>query len=106
VDLFEARNLQLSMVADWAAERAGPVVLVGDLNTTSWSPFFSDLLSASGLRDSRLGYGVEATWPWFPLPLRIPIDHCLVSSHFDVKARRVGRNVSSDHRPIVVELAY
>ncbi len=72
---FEARNIQLSEVAAWAAERSGPVVLVGDLNTTGWSPYFADLLEVSGLRDSRLGFGVEATWPWFPLPLRIPIDH-------------------------------
>ena len=104
--LFEARNIQLAMVADWAAERSGPVVLAGDLNTTSWSPYFRDLLSASGLRDSRYGFGVEATWPWFPLPLRIPIDHCLVSPEFGVASRRVGPDVGSDHRPIVIELAY
>jgi len=104
--LFEARNIQLAMVADWAAERSGPVVLVGDLNCTSWSPYFSDLVSASGLRDTRFGYGVEATWPWLPLPLRIPIDHCLVSPHFSVVTRRVGPEVGSDHRPIVVELVY
>jgi endonuclease/exonuclease/phosphatase (EEP) superfamily protein YafD len=105
-DLFEARNIQLAMVGDWVAQRAGPTVLLGDLNTTSWSPYFKDLLSASGLRDSRYGYGVEPTWPWFPLPLRIPIDHCLVSPHFGVISRRVGPNVQSDHRPILVELVY
>ncbi len=104
--LFEARNIQLAMVADWVAERAGPVVLIGDLNTTSWSPYFGDLISASGLRDTRYGYGVEPTWPWFPLPLRIPIDHCLVSPHFGVVSRHVGPRVGSDHRPIIVELVY
>lgn len=104
--LFEARNIQLAMVADWVAERTGPKVLIGDLNTTSWSPYFRDLVSESGLRDTRYGYGVEPTWPWFPLPLRIPIDHCLVSPHFGVVSRRVGPSVGSDHRPIVVELVY
>ncbi len=104
--LFEARNIQLAMVADWAAERRGPVILLGDLNTTSWSPYFRDLVSASGLRDTRYGFGVEPTWPWLPLPLRIPIDHCLVTPHFGVVARRVGPDVGSDHRPIVVELVY
>jgi endonuclease/exonuclease/phosphatase (EEP) superfamily protein YafD len=104
--LFEARNIQLAMVADWVAERSGPVVLIGDMNITSWSPYFRDLVSASGLRDTRYGYGVEPTWPWFPLPLRIPIDHCLVSPHLGVVTRRVGPDVGSDHRPIVIELVY
>lgn len=103
---FTARNAQLAAVAQWVAERAGPIVLIGDLNTTSWSPFFQDLVSNSGLRDTRQGFGVEPTWPWFPLPLRVPIDHCLVSQHFEVISRRVGPNVGSDHRPIMLDLAY
>ena len=103
---FEARNIQLADVADWAAERSGPVVLVGDLNTTGWSPYFADLLEVSGLRDSRLGYGVEPTWPWFPLPLRIPLDHCLVSPQIRVVNRRVGPAVGSDHRPLLVDFSY
>jgi endonuclease/exonuclease/phosphatase (EEP) superfamily protein YafD len=103
---FDARNIQLAEVANWAAARSGPVVLVGDLNTTGWSPYFADLLEVSGLRDSRLGYGVEATWPWFPLPLRIPIDHCLVSPQVRIENRRVGPAVGSDHRPLLMDFSY
>ncbi len=103
---FEARNIQLAEVAEWAAERSGPVVLAGDLNTTSWSPYFADLLEVSGLRDSRMGYGVEPTWPWFPLPLRIPLDHCLVSPEVRIENRRVGPPVGSDHRPLLVDFSY
>lgn len=103
---FDARNRQLAEVAKLAAERSGPVVLIGDLNTTGWSPYFHDLLQVSQLRDSRLGYGVEPTWPWFPLPLRIPIDHCLVSREISVADRRVGPAVGSDHRPLVLDLSF
>ncbi len=102
---FRDRNLQLAEVAQLARERSGPVMLVGDMNTTSWSPYFQDMLRVSGLRDSRYGFGVEPTWPWFPLPLRIPIDHCLVSPEVTVLNRRVGPAVGSDHRPILVDFA-
>lgn len=102
---FRYRNRQLDDVAKLAADRAGPVMLIGDLNTTSWSPYFARLVEVSGLRDSRRGFGVQGTWPWFPLPLRIPIDHCLVSAMIGVYGRHVGDFVGSDHRPIVVDFA-
>ena len=100
---FEVRNRQLEAIARWASAQRGPLMVLGDLNTTSWSPYFSDFLAVSGLSDSRLGFGVQGTWPSLPLPLRIPIDHCLVSASVAVCARRVGAAVGSDHRPIIVD---
>ena len=38
-------------------------MLMGDMNCTSWSPYFQDMLTVSGLRDSRRGFGVEGSWP-------------------------------------------
>lgn len=101
---FEFRNRQLEQVARLAHGREGPVMLLGDLNTTSWSPYFRDLVVESGLRDSRRGYGVEASWPGLPTPLlRIPIDHCLVSPSISIRNRRLGPAVGSDHRPLLVD---
>jgi endonuclease/exonuclease/phosphatase (EEP) superfamily protein YafD len=102
----DARNAQLLAAAEIAAQQKGPVMMLGDFNTTSWSPVFSDVLATSGLRDSRLGFGVEPTWPGVPLPLRIPIDHCLVSPEIAITDRRVGPDIRSDHRPLVVDFAY
>jgi endonuclease/exonuclease/phosphatase (EEP) superfamily protein YafD len=99
------RNRQLLEVAQLAAQRSGPVMVLGDFNTTSWSPHFKKMLQVSGLRDSRLGFGVEPTWPSLPLPLRIPIDHCLVSPEIGVSNRRVGPDVGSDHRPILIDFS-
>ncbi len=103
---FRYRNQQLDQIAHLAAERAGAVMVLGDMNTTSWSPFFQDLLDVSGLVDSRRGFGVEATWPSLLWPLRIPIDHCLASPEVSILKRRVGPAVGSDHRPIVVDFAF
>lgn len=101
---FEDRNRQLEQVGQLARARSGAVMLLGDLNTTSWSPYFQDLLTESGLRDSRRGFGVAASWPWLsPALLRIPIDHCLVSPEVSILDRRIGPAVGSDHRPLLVD---
>ena len=103
---FSLRNEQLAAVACHAARLEGPRLVVGDLNCTSWSPVFGDLLETAGLRDSRLGFGIQPTWPSFLWPpLRIPIDHCLVSPEVTVLRRMVGRSIGSDHLPVVLECA-
>ena len=98
------RNEQLSAVADWVAGMHGPVVVAGDLNTTPWSPYFREFLKRSGMRDSRRGFGVQATWPDNLGSAGIPIDHALVSDGVYVQDRRVGLPFGSDHRPIIVDL--
>ena len=100
---LDLRNRGLAGLADVAAGRNGPLMLMGDLNITGWSPYFQDLLDRSGLRDSRCGFGVEATWPELPRLLRIPIDHCLVSHEISIASRRVGPSVGSDHHAIIVD---
>jgi endonuclease/exonuclease/phosphatase (EEP) superfamily protein YafD len=103
---LRTRNRQLAEAGKLAKSKSGPVVLIGDLNTTSWSPYFHDLLRESGLRDSRRGFGVEPSWPSLPLAvLRIPIDHCLVSPSVAIIDRRIGRDVGSDHLPVFVDFA-
>ncbi len=99
------RNSQIGELARLARQIQGPVVLMGDLNTTSWSPFFADLVEDSGLRDSRRGFGIQASWPDGLFFLRIPIDHCLVSGDIAVMDRRVGPSIGSDHFPVTVDIA-
>jgi endonuclease/exonuclease/phosphatase (EEP) superfamily protein YafD len=98
-----ARNEQLAELAAMARAARGPVLLLGDLNCTSWSPHFSDLVRESGLVDSRQGWGIQPTWP-ANLPLRIPIDHTLASPSVVVHNRYVGPQTGSDHLSIVVEI--
>jgi endonuclease/exonuclease/phosphatase (EEP) superfamily protein YafD len=100
----ELRNQHLEALGELVAEFSGPVVVLGDLNTTSWSPRFHELLQQSGLRDSRQGFGVQPTWPTAPWVLRIPIDHALISRDLFVKQRFVGRDIGSDHLPIVITI--
>lgn len=101
----EYRNHELGELAQLVSSQKDPVLLLGDLNTTSWSPFFQDLLRKTGLRDSRNGFGLQPSWPTVFPPFWISIDHCLVSSGVVVHDRRIGPNIGSDHYPVVVDFS-
>jgi endonuclease/exonuclease/phosphatase (EEP) superfamily protein YafD len=105
-DKFASRNHQLAETAGLLAATTGPKILLGDLNTTIWSPYYRDLVRDSGMRDARLGFGVLGSWP-SPLPgfLRLPIDNCLVSSEVRVDGIRTGPIIGSDHLPVIVEVS-
>jgi endonuclease/exonuclease/phosphatase (EEP) superfamily protein YafD len=98
------RDTQLRALARQRS-RLGPRALVaGDLNSSSWSPIFRELTAVTKLRDSRQGFGVQGTWTPPLLPLRLPIDHVLVSPGIRVVQREVGADIGSDHRPVFAEL--
>jgi endonuclease/exonuclease/phosphatase (EEP) superfamily protein YafD len=93
-----------------ADPRADARVLLGDFNTTCFSPTFRFILERTGLRDSAQGFGYAPTWgprlprdPWLPW-LGIPIDHVLVSPGVEVVEREVGPALGSDHRWVKVKL--
>ena len=94
------RNAQLSDVADLAAATQGPVLLIGDLNVSPWSPYFKDLVRQSGLLDSARGNGIQPTWPTYNPAFFIPIDHCLHSPDLAVRKRFTGPATGSDHYPL------
>lgn len=99
-----ARNAQFRQIAALVRAQTVPVVVLGDLNTTPWSPFFADLLRESGLRASLPGRGLRGSWPaWLPVG-KILLDHCLVSPGVAVREHRLGPRVSGDHLPVMIEL--
>jgi endonuclease/exonuclease/phosphatase (EEP) superfamily protein YafD len=101
---FINRNKQLAAISEYAAQVKNPVIVVGDLNTTMWSPFYKNMVKTGNLRNARSGFGILPTWPTF-LPLAyIPIDHFLVSKEIGVLKIRTGRNVGSDHLPLITDL--
>lgn len=98
------RNNQLDRLRD-NVRPSHPVLLLGDLNVTPWSAHFRRLVACTGLRDSARGFGVQPTWQFYNPFLRIPLDHCLHSQEVVIVDRRVGPDVSSDHRPLIVDFA-
>jgi endonuclease/exonuclease/phosphatase (EEP) superfamily protein YafD len=82
----------------------GSNLVMGDLNRTDGSPHFAAFARVIGGRDSRLGFGPQPSWPSWS-PYRIAIDHVFVPPDLAVVARRIGRDVGSDHLPVVIDLA-
>ncbi|QDU60098.1 Endonuclease/Exonuclease/phosphatase family protein [Planctomycetes bacterium Pan216] len=102
-----SRDAQLRAIARFAKKHEGRLIVAGDLNVTSWSSIFSILTGQTGLVDSRLGRGLQASWPAgrSRALMRIPIDHVLVDEEVDVVGRRLGPNIGSDHLPVLVDLS-
>jgi endonuclease/exonuclease/phosphatase (EEP) superfamily protein YafD len=98
------RDAQIRFAAEWAEGRDGAVIVVGDLNATPWSwPF--GLLTEAGLRNSQLGFGLQASFPARSMfVFRVPIDHLLHSDDLMVRDRYLGPALGSDHFPLIVDL--
>ncbi|MDC0261774.1 endonuclease/exonuclease/phosphatase family protein [Planctomycetaceae bacterium] len=95
------RNQQLDELAEFIAQQSGPVLVVGDLNITPWSPHFQDLLRDAKLTDPRCGRGVLTSWPKGKPLIRIPIDHILSTNEITLGELRVfPETYGSDHHPI------
>lgn len=104
---LELRDRQFqALAAELVAEPVERVV-VGDFNCTTWSQDLREFLVRTGLRDSRQGFGLQPSWSPEGMPfLAIPIDHALVTRGLSVLAREVGAKEGSDHRPVIIDLAW
>lgn len=102
---LELRNRQFEEIADYIRSDDVATVLLGDLNCAPSSDFLRRLMRDAGLRDSRKGFGDQASWPTWAPPLAIPIDHALVSQSVHVHDRFLGNGGGSDHRPVIVEVS-
>jgi endonuclease/exonuclease/phosphatase (EEP) superfamily protein YafD len=103
----DLRDAQLGFAADWAAEQEGAFLVVGDLNASPWSWPFRRLVAEGSLRNSQIGFGLQASFPADALfLLRVPIDHLLHSDELRIRDRHLGPTLGSDHFPLIVDLEY
>lgn len=93
---------QAHWLAGRLAEIDGPLLLTGDFNAVGWGRLMTTLADATGLT---LLPSLHGTYPApLPWPLRIPIDHALISPELAGATLRTGRHLGSDHRPLLIEL--
>jgi len=96
-------------VARRRLEARDHVLLLGDFNATPYSTAFRSVRVTSGLADSA---GVSAERPAYPQPtwfstwpgIGLAIDHALVSPGVRIVERRLGPDIGSDHRPLVLHV--
>jgi len=100
------RNKEFERLGADAVAAKEPVILIGDFNSTPFSPYFNRLLKNGKLCDSEQGKGIQPSWNALlkVVPPLVPIDHCLTSNQFTVLERYLGPNVGSDHLPVIVKL--
>lgn len=98
-------NDEIAAIAARVRSTGGSRVVIGDMNSTDGSPHFSDFLATTGLRDSRYGFGRQASWPTGFRYYRIAIDHAFLSDDLAVASRGLGHAVGSDHFPLRLDIA-
>ncbi len=101
---FNKRNQHLNAIAKYTTSTSSDLIVIGDLNTSSYSNHFKQLLSNSNLKDSRKSFGILPTWPTGLSLAYTTLDHCLVSENVIVTNRETGNFIGSDHLPIFVEI--
>ena len=100
-----ARNRQLEWLTELVLASDLPTIVMGDFNTTPWSPNLRRFLADTRLRDTRQGQGLHNSWHASCLWLGVPIDHIFVSSDFHVHRRWLGNAQGSDHVPVICDLS-
>ncbi|MCH2181881.1 MAG: endonuclease/exonuclease/phosphatase family protein [Mariniblastus sp.] len=101
------RNQQIEELTRHLPAGSDPTVLLGDFNCVPWSPFLQEMLSVTGLHDSRRGFGYQGSWPSDFWPMRIPIDQAFVSDNLQVIDRQLlTQPTGSDHFPLWLELGW
>jgi len=98
---FAVRNYQLDVMADVIAQQPPPVIALGDLNATPWSPTLRRFMKNAGLQ----GPNILATWPVALGPAGLPLDHILLSRDLTFRRIERGGDVGSDHRPVFAVVA-
>ncbi len=110
-DYTVEHRLQFADLLDVLAREQRPVVLAGDFNFTDGTPQALGL-ERVGLRDSHeaAGWGRGATWPVngvlrYIVP-GLRLDHIYVRAPLRAVSCETGFGTGSDHRPVIVELAW
>jgi endonuclease/exonuclease/phosphatase (EEP) superfamily protein YafD len=99
--LAAARNLALKILAQRIAAEKSPVIVLGDMNITPYSPLYQAFRHDANLNE--VGFSASPTWSPLPiLPPILPLDRSLVRG---VAANlKIGPNLGSDHRAIVLNV--
>ena len=104
---MQMRNRRDLCLQEWSREllaQDSPVLMIGDFNSTPWSPIFTELVDRRGWRDSRWGHGNQSTWPAWIGGWGIPIDHALCTPGIKVLNRSTFDIPGSDHRGVALEI--
>ena len=100
---YQAQKRMFNELEDFENNTTKPVVIAGDLNSSSFSYSFNKLTNNTSLIDTRNGFGLQATWPSQLGHLGITLDHFLINNELIVIDRKVLHDIGSDHLPVLLK---
>jgi endonuclease/exonuclease/phosphatase (EEP) superfamily protein YafD len=107
---WEMRNRYLAWLGQKVQRLDGdrPRIVLGDFNAAPWSPFLQDFEAATGTRQAAAGLRWPTRQPLILAPhlswLGAPVDHVLLSPELEAAEFGVGRDVRSDHLPVLADI--
>ncbi|MBM2577809.1 endonuclease/exonuclease/phosphatase family protein [Jannaschia sp. Os4] len=101
----EERDRQIELAAELGHDLELPVAAVGDFNDVVWTRASVRYREIGGFLDPREGRGVAASFDARSWWLRFPIDQALVTEGLTVHRFEIGRDVGSDHFPVILEVS-
>jgi endonuclease/exonuclease/phosphatase (EEP) superfamily protein YafD len=104
-EYFKSRNSHMEEMSDFINKLGNEAIVMGDLNMSMWSPYYRNFVDRSHLTNTRQGFGLQPSWPVNLPLLQIPIDHCLITSKIKVVNNQIGKDIGSDHYPLIADLA-
>ncbi len=100
----DARDAELVMAAHFVRRSNLPAIVLGDFNDVGWSHTSRLARRVGEYVDPRIGRGFFATFPASWPAFRWPLDHLFFTEEFALGAMEVGRNVGSDHLPVLATI--
>ena len=95
---------ETGVITDACEEVRGPLLVVGDFNTTDDSPMFRERWVGQGLSDAFGECGSGFGYTYLIRRTQLRIDHILGNASIGFKRCWVGPEVGSPHRPLVADV--
>jgi endonuclease/exonuclease/phosphatase (EEP) superfamily protein YafD len=103
--LADRRDTEIATIQAMIAEDRDPLILLGDFNASPWAVPMRQLLAEPNLQHAAQGFGIYPTWYYRRAFFGAPLDHILISPHWDVIAYQTNGDIGSDHHPVLADLA-
>jgi|GEM_PF-1845566 len=96
------------VIGELRAEKNGPILAIGDWNSSPWSARFQQTLEENSLKTAYPGRWPQTTRFFFDYRLHwilgAPVDQFCISDGLQVVSVSTGPDIGSDHVPLIVEL--
>lgn len=100
-NFWDDRNFHLTGLKNKLDQSDSPLIVAGDLNVSPWSSYGSILLGSGDYFDIYDAF--IPTWPADLYPMSITLDYVLYNKFIEKISYQVGKNLGSDHLPVIMK---